>query len=175
MLRRQSTPRGARLSQLHRSLLFLRKIVSLGDVLQDPTRRLPLAPPQQSIYRAEKFGQRPHEPQEVWQTNHWLVRQPRLRSTREALFSFQFKLHQIVERDPPDDFQTFRADFVECVLGSVPRWKIEIDQIDHRNPALVKRRVIVGHSTTKIGEMSTLAERVGGSKNIASSRGRRIG
>src|SRR5439155_26054844 len=97
MLRRQSTPRGARLSQLHRNLLFLRKIVSLGDVLQDPSRRLPFAPPQQSIYRAEKFGHRPHETQEVWQTNHWLVREPRLRSTREGRFSFQFKSYQMEE------------------------------------------------------------------------------
>src|SRR6266550_9329169 len=153
MLRLQSTPHGARLAQLHQNLLFLRKIVSLGDVLQDPPRKLHYAPPEQSICRAEKLGQRPLEPQEVWQASHWLVRQPRSRSTREAHFSFQFKLHQIVERDPPNDFQTFRADFVQCVPGSVPRWKIEIDQIDHWNPDLVKRRVIVAYSAIEVGEM----------------------
>src|SRR6266550_2589052 len=100
--------------------------------------------------------------------SHWLVRQPRLRLTREAHFSFQFKLHQIVERDPPNDFQTFGADFVRRILCSVPRWKIEIDQVDHRNPDLVKRSVIVGHSAIEIGKMSTLAERIGGGKNVAS-------
>src|SRR5438309_493429 len=61
MLRLQSTPHGARLAQLHQNLPFLRKIVSLGDVPQDPPRRLPFAPPEQSICRAEKLGQRPHE------------------------------------------------------------------------------------------------------------------
>src|SRR5437764_11680985 len=130
MLRLQSTPRGARLSQLHRNLHFLRKIVSLGDVLQDPPRRLRFAPPEQSNCRAEKFGQRPHEPQEAWLASRWLVRQPRLRSTREAHFSFQFKLHQIVERDPPDDFMTFGADFVQRILCSMPRCKLELQLIN---------------------------------------------
>src|SRR6266480_4258829 len=104
MLRLQSTPHGARLAQLHQNLPFLRKIVSLGDVLQDP----------------------------------------------------------------PNDFQTFGADFVQPILCSVPRWKIEIDQVDHRNPDLVKGSVIVGHSAIEIGKMSTLAERIGGGKNVAS-------
>src|SRR4029078_10140751 len=116
----------------------------------------------------------PHKPQKVWKPSHWLVCQPRLRSTREAHFSFQFKLHQIVERDPPNDFQTFGADFVHRVPCSMPRLKIEIDQIDHRNPDLVKRSVIVGHSAIEIGKISTLAEGIGGGKNVASQARRRI-
>src|SRR5207237_5952837 len=130
--------------------------------------------PAQRNSHDDKCGQLLYERLETAQASHRQARQPRLRTTREARFSFQFKLHQIVERDTSNAFQTFRADFVQCVPGSVPWWKIEIDQIDHRNPDLVKRSVIIGDSTAEISEVSTLAERIGGGKNVASQVSRRI-
>jgi len=94
------------------------------------------------------------------------VRQPRLRSTREAHFHFNSNCNQIVERDRPNDFQTFGADFVQAC-------PLQYATVENRNrsgrspnPDLVKRSVIVGHSAIEIGKISTLAERIGGGKML---------
>src|SRR5436305_684294 len=46
----------------------------------------------------------------------------------------------------------------------MPWWKIEIDQVDHWNPDLVKGRMIVGDATAKVGKMRALPHSIGRSK-----------
>ena len=57
---------------------------------------------------------------------------------------FQSELGEIISRDRTNDLQTFRADFVHGVFSRVPVRKIEIDNVDRRNPDGVQRRVIIG-------------------------------
>src|SRR5262249_23844635 len=98
----------------------------------------------------------------------------RARPARERHFSFQFKLHEIVERDASHDFQTFGADLVEGILRGMPWRKIEIDQIDHWNPDLVKRCMIVSDATAKVGKMLAFPQRISSSKDVTSQIDGRI-
>src|SRR5438876_4041707 len=98
-----------------------------------------------------------------------------MQPTRGRRSSFQFKLHQIIERNTSDNLQTFGADFIERVLRGMPWWKIEIDQIDDWNPDLIKRAMIVRDVPPEVGKMRALSESFSSSEDVTSQIDGRIG
>src|SRR5215471_2020950 len=51
-----------------------------------------------------------------------------------AASPFQPEFGEIIQRDRADDLKTLCADFVDRIIGGVPRGVIEINDVDRRNP-----------------------------------------
>src|SRR5690349_17379579 len=145
---------------------FQNSIVSGAPAPGRRSRKFRVAGLTLAVHRAEKFDQPPDEPLGSEQANCPPRFQSPTRSTREWHSSFQFKLHQIVERNPSYNLHAFGADFIQRIPRGMPWRKIEIDQIDHWNPDLVKGRMIVRDVTPKVGKMRSLPQSIGRSKDV---------
>src|SRR5690349_8405271 len=145
---------------------FQNSIVSVAPAPGRRRRKFRVAELTLAVHRAEKFDQPADEPPSSEQANCPSRFQWRARSTREWHSSFQFKLHQIVERNTSYNLHAFGADFIQRIPGGMPWRKIEIDQIDHWNPDLVKGRMIVRDVIPEVGKMRSLPQSIGRSKDV---------
>src|SRR5438270_2182744 len=83
-------------------------------------------------------------------------------------------MRQSIECNLANDSQAIRADLIEGVASRMPRWKIEIDNIDHRNANSIEGSMVVGDIAIKIGEMFADSKRVSCSEEAAGQARRRF-
>src|SRR5207302_1470412 len=83
-------------------------------------------------------------------------------------------MRQSIKRDLTDDLEAVSANFIERVAGRMPRRKIEINDIDHRNANGIERGMVVGDIAIKIGEMFAQFKRLGCGEEAAGQIRRRV-
>ena len=87
---------------------------------------------------------------------------------------FEGEVGKIIQCDRAHDLKTFRADLIHCVLGGVPRRKIEINQVNRCDAGGIQWRMIIENCRLKVGEVIAQLQRFGRGKNVERHLRRRI-